>query len=176
MAIKSAKIAGLKVNEESFQGAMTRLREITDMNDYGKVGYTAKGNYPYGKGFAMTSVGMASYMFLGVKPTDPMIQMQADLLVQEPPKWEPNCGVGGVQYFYHWYYATLAMFQVGGNHWKTWNKALKETLLTNQRKGGDEDGSWDFDAGWGPTGGRVYSTALGALCLEVYYRYMPLYR
>ena len=28
---------------------------------------------------------------------------------------------------------------------------------------------------WGSYGGRIYSTSLSALCLEVYYRYLPLY-
>jgi hypothetical protein len=28
---------------------------------------------------------------------------------------------------------------------------------------------------WGKGAGRVYPTAMGALCLEVYYRYLPLY-
>ena len=37
------------------------------------------------------------------------------------------------------------------------------------------DGHWSPEgARWGGRGGRVYTTALGALCLEVYYRYLPI--
>jgi hypothetical protein len=51
-------------------------------------------------------------------------------------------------------------------------------LIQRQRRGGDEDGSWDPIAGSGEAkyAGRVYTTALGCLCLEVYYRYLPLYK
>ena len=45
----------------------------------------------------------------------------------------------------------------------------------------DVDGSWDYEKdpyggkiSWSRCG-RVYTTALGALCLEVYYRYLPMY-
>ncbi len=85
--------------------------------------------------------------------------------------------------FYFWYYATLCMFQMGDKHWNTWNVNMKKALLGHQRKGGPMDGSKkDVDGSWDPTsgghvssGGRVFSTALGALTLEVYYRYLPLY-
>ncbi|RKY14224.1 MAG: hypothetical protein DRP82_04360, partial [Planctomycetota bacterium] len=40
-----------------------------------------------------------------------------------------------------------------------------------QRRGGCADGSWDPVGKWGMVGGRVYSTALNALTLEIYYRY-----
>jgi hypothetical protein len=41
--------------------------------------------------------------------------------------------------------------------------------VDSQRQDGDEKGSWDPGAcPWGSVGGRVYSTALMALCLEVY--------
>jgi hypothetical protein len=60
------------------------------------------------------------------------------------------------------------------HHWRTWNRALRQRLLALQRTGGTAAGSWDPDTVWGGHGGRVYSTSLAALCLEVYYRYIPL--
>ena len=88
-----------------------------------------------------------------------------------PPKWNPNDGSIDM---YYWYYATLAMYQVGGAEWKTWNEALKTAMVDNQRKDTTYcmyKGSWDPIGPWGPDGGRVYSTAILAMCLEVYYRY-----
>jgi len=75
---------------------------------------------------------------------------------------------------YYWYYATLAMFQVGGEAWSKWEGALKSQVVDKQRHDTDfcmYKGSWDNIDPWGPDGGRVYSTAACALCLEVWYRY-----
>ena len=51
---------------------------------------------------------------------------------------------------------------------------MMPALVNNQCKQGDDAGSWnpvgDFSTEWG----RVGQTALGALCLEVYYRYAQL--
>jgi hypothetical protein len=78
---------------------------------------------------------------------------------------------------YFWYYATLALFQLQDTDWRTWNQALKKRLLETQIPAyRDEAGSWDPDPIWGGYGGRVYSTAMSCLCLEVYYRYLPLYQ
>ena len=67
-----------------------------------------------------------------------------------------------------------AMFQAGGKPYETWRTSLATSVLAQQRKDGDfcqYRGSWDPIGPWGPDGGRVYSTALLALCLEVRYRY-----
>ena len=74
---------------------------------------------------------------------------------------------------YYWYYATLAMFQVGGPSWRKWNAHMKEAIVNHQhpKNAGSKKGSWDPIGPWGPDGGRVYSTAVLAMCLEVYYRY-----
>ena len=175
MALKSARMAGLSVDGRGFQGAMNRLDEVTDP-DSGKVGYCRRGQSSFGRGFVMTGVGMVSRFFMGAERDEPMLAKGAGLLLTDVPQWKARCSVRDVQYFYHWYYGTLALFQMGGERWKKWNEGLKSTLLPNQRTDGDANGSWDPDAGWAPTGGRVYSTAMGALCLEVYYRYLPMYR
>jgi hypothetical protein len=68
------------------------------------------------------------------------------------------------------------MFQMGRNHgWTKWNETLKPVLIDNQRKGGDEDGSWDPQSWIDRYGGRVFTTAMGAMTLEVYYRYPAMY-
>lgn len=78
---------------------------------------------------------------------------------------------------YYWYYATLALFQLQDESWQRWNVAMKTQLLRTQKPAYDENGgSWDPDPLWGGYGGRVYSTAMSCMCLEVYYRYLPLYK
>ena len=75
---------------------------------------------------------------------------------------------------YYWYYGTYALFQMGAQkpeYWKRWEEALVPTLLESQRADGDARGSWDPVGPWGHSGGRVYSTALMTLCLEVHFRY-----
>jgi hypothetical protein len=93
-----------------------------------------------------------------------------------PPAWDKDLGTanGGGWPMYYTYYTTLVMFQCGGDLWKKWNEGMKKMLLDNQRKGGDPDGSWDPLSAWETKAGRAYTTALGALSLEVYYRYMKL--
>ena len=48
---------------------------------------------------------------------------------------------------------------------------MERAVVDSQRKDGDFKGSWDTDGPWAHVGGRVYTTALGVLCLEVYFRY-----
>ena len=91
-----------------------------------------------------------------------------DSLLAEPPS---TAQVN----LYYWYYATLALHRAqhvtpeAGAAWRRWNDALTRTLLATQNK----DGSWPETCIWAGYGGRVFTTALGAMCLEVYYRYVP---
>jgi len=74
-------------------------------------------------------------------------------------------------------FATPVMFQCNGIEWTVWSKAMRQSLMRTQATEGHEKGSWAIldDPKFVP-GGRMYSTCVALLCLEVYYRYLPLYR
>jgi hypothetical protein len=68
------------------------------------------------------------------------------------------------------------MYQHGGDDWERWNAVVRDRIVSQQRDSGHQAGSWDpDDSEWGTRGGRIYSTALATLTLEVYYRYLRLY-
>ncbi len=74
---------------------------------------------------------------------------------------------------YAWYYITQARFHQGGKTWSNWNRQFAPVLCGMQ----NDDGSWcpapeSSESGLGP----VYCTALSALMLEIYYRFLPTYQ
>ena len=177
-ALASGKDAGLVVDEAALEGAASWLDEVSDPAT-GRCGYDTFGSassrtpanehYPREKGEAMTAVALLCRFFLHQTPEEtPIMEKHADLLKRTPPEWDPD-GYGCDMYY--WYYGTYAMFQKGGQHWKAWNTAMKTAVLSSQRHDGSSKGSWDPVGPWGYAGGRVYSTALMTLCLEVYFRY-----
>lgn len=120
---------------------------------------------------AMTAEAFAMRTMLGLPMSAQATQEAKQMLLSQlPGSCEPN--------FYYWYYATLALYQSQPHSeaWTLWNQAIKRELLATQVSQGDDAGSWDPRCIWGGHGGRIYTTALGCMCLEVYYRYLPLYQ
>jgi len=192
LALKTAKQCNLGIPDEAYKaafgGALEWFEYATAAN--GKTGYSVPGDegsrlaqgqadpYPFSKELScMTAVGVLCRLFAGQKRSASSIRAGADILMAQPPMWREQKGrsLSSIN-IYYWYYATYAMFQFGGKDWKVWNEKMKKALLTTQRAeyNGDHpevDGSWDPIGEWGIAGGRVYSTALGAMTLEVYYRF-----
>jgi len=63
----------------------------------------------------------------------------------------------------------------GEPYWDDWNRTMRDHLVRTQETTGHERGSWHFADQHGDTAGRLYSTAMAILILEVYYRHLPLY-
>jgi len=193
MALKSAKLVvesdvaagrpgSLQFDADAFDGIRAWIEKMTDP-DTGRVGYQQRGSgparptelvdrFPADRSESMTAVGVLARVFLGENPrTSDAIQKGAKLMADRLPTWDP---VGGGTDMYYWYYATLALYQVGGAPWKAWDAAMKPAIVDSQRRDGDacgSKGSWDPIDPWSGDGGRVYATAVNAMCLEVYYRY-----
>lgn len=180
MCLKSAEDFGLKVDKSALEGARLFMEEMTDPNT-GRTGYIGKGGYsarepgmnerwPENKTEAITAVAMLCRVFLGEDAEkSTALRSGADLLRKQLPLWSEEEGT--IDYYY-WYYGSYSMFQMAGKDWDTWQAKMLDAVVKTQRQEGDEKGSWDpqFDP-WGHRGGRVYSTAIMTLCLEVYYRY-----
>jgi hypothetical protein len=170
-ALKTAKIAQLKVSEPIYAQALVWVDGVTDKgasrDSTGAVTYqyAPDQNYPGNSFPALTCAGMMIRQFTGMGVRNHILVKAAELTKSLPPQWDQKD-------FYYWYYATYAMHNMGGEFRLWWNQRIRDTLLQHQAREGDNAGSWDPKGDKrGDRGGRVYVTALGALCLEVYYRY-----
>jgi hypothetical protein len=179
LALKSAEEFKLKIDTDALKAAELWFDSVTDPST-GVAGYTRKGEgssrkesmqtkFPSSKTECMTAVALISRVFLGQDPKKyPVMEAAANTMLKKPPVW--NEADGSID-MYYWYYGSLAMFQMGGNHWTQWSQKMKDAILKQQRNDANFLGSWDPKDPWGEDGGRVYSTAIMVLCLEVYFRY-----
>jgi hypothetical protein len=79
---------------------------------------------------------------------------------------------------YYNYYATQVIKHYGGDDWRTWNLKMRDFLVATQAKDWPAKGSWLFnpDGQWQGPGGRLYTTSLSCMTLEVYYRFLPIFQ
>jgi len=166
MVLATARNAGLG----GFEAAEARARGFLGTVAGGTAGGLAAYRAGERPSVAMTAEALYCRLVLGAGATDPATAEALAMIGSSPPSaGSPNA--------YAWYYATLASFHAGGPQWERWNARLQAAVLPTQRRdGGPLDGSWDPDPVWGAHGGRVYSTSLAAMTLEVYYRHAPLHR
>lgn len=124
------------------------------------------------RGGLSTAVGLVGRLLLGEEPrASGTVTGNAALLARRLPTWDPTSGEVDLA---RTFFASVGLFQVGGPAWKTWNEALRDAVTPAQHLAGASccyQGSWDPIGPGAREGGRVWSTALMAMTLEVYYRY-----
>ena len=114
----------------------------------------------------MTAAALLCRFQLGQPASDKEVVGGFKLLAENLPAWKPQEGMRRSRInFYYWYYGTKALGSYRAEAWPVWRKALLKALVPHQREDGCEAGSWDPIGEWGGAGGRVYSTAIGALTL-----------
>jgi hypothetical protein len=164
MALKSAELGGIVIPDATHRGMRRFLESVSTGRHRGLAAYQPHGPPTV----TMTAEALFSRLFLDAQRSEAAISEAVQLLMQETPR-------SGEINLYYWYYATIALFQLQGSEWETWNQHLQQRLLATQVTTGSNAGSWPTQTVWGGYGGRVYTTAMAALCLEVYYRYLPMF-
>jgi len=165
MALKSAEIGGLSVPERT----KDLMFHFVNSRSRGRFKGLASYRPEEAVSPTMTAEALFSKQMLGIERDHPASREAVQYLSLQRPKLSKTN-------LYYWYYGTLAMYQYGGKSWQNWNGSLRNLLVATQRQDGHAKGSWDPRGPWGGFGGRIYSTALSTLCLEVYYRFLPLYQ
>jgi hypothetical protein len=183
-ALHAAQSAGVAVPPDAFQGALVWIDEVTDPAT-GRCGYDSLGSvsariprvndhFPADRGEALSAAALLCRILIGQRPaTAEVLRKHADLLAAKLPRYvadEPRNDV------YYWYFGSQALRLLGSKqHWEPWWRAMSAAAVDFQGKDGDAKGSWSpQDDAWGWIGGRVYTTAMYALCLEAPYRFTPV--
>jgi uncharacterized protein YfaP (DUF2135 family) len=167
LAIKTAQEAGVPVSNECLSriGPFFHAHAVESTGQTRYLGANTSSE-------ATTGVGMLARQFLLDEADSPMVRKAAEFLADlAERRWDTEEKQRRDRDYYLWYNCTLAMFHEGGDAWMRWNRIIRDAIVGLQCKDGCSRGSWAPESRWGSQGGRVYSTALAALCLEVYYRY-----
>jgi len=121
-----------------------------------------------GKEPGATAAGLLCRLLLGWKKDNPAIQRGVKYLSELGPS-KTDAAMD--------FFATQVMRPVGGDAWTPWNRKLRDPLVQSQKGQGHEEGSWPpTDVAWSKPGGRLYQTVFNLAALEVYYRYLAIYR
>jgi hypothetical protein len=169
MAMKSGIMSNLTVSGPALQGVKHWLTLCASGKNKGLFSYTpGSGPSP-----SMTAVGLLLEQYAGMTPDNAAMREGVSYLMSQMP--DPRRRA-----LYYWYYATQVMHNIPGPDWDKWNRAMRRVLIETQIKEGCAAGSWDpmrpTREHLGEQGGRLCVTSLSTLTLEVYYRYLPLYK
>ena len=167
MALKSAHMAGLNVGGSAFSGTSKWLDSVAS-HEGTRYGYLPGS----GGSLRMSSVGLLCRQYLGANRASTMLIGGMDYLMNHLPD-------AGNTDTYYWYYATQVMHNMGGYEWDTWNRKMRDLLVHTQVRNVDAcaNGSWPPENDViGHKAGRIMTTSLSCLTLEIYYRYLPLFK
>ncbi len=180
MALKSGQMAGLsvpkntlKLSEKFLDSCETASAKGSQMRGGGYAYVPSNGQ---GESITMTSVGLLCRQYSGVNPRNPA-------LLAGVQKLKAYC-TDKLDNIYYLYYATQVMHHMQGESWNFWNLGaagtgkggIRDTLISKQDTGNTPKHPHQVGSWGGSPGGRIMATSLSLLCLEVYYRHLPLYR
>jgi len=171
-ALQSAKLCkDMVVDKRVMDRARSFLDSVAEGSNKAKYGYRTPKGTP-----TLTAVGLLCRYYLdGWGPNNPGMADGVDYLRKSIMP-----GKGKRFDMYYYYYASQVMHFHDGAIWKEWNELMREWLIDLQVKDAKDAknyGSWAKDDNWmGNNTGRLGTTCMSLLTLEIYYRHTPLYK
>ncbi len=170
MALRSAQLAHIKVPGEVFKAATNYLDRAQTNKGGTQYGYVPG----QGSSVVMSAEALLIRQYLGWPREKPELSSGVKHV-------SSNILEDKQRNIYYWYYATQLLHNMQNAAWKEWNPRVRNGLVAMQVRGnGCDHGSWDphkpSSDYWGSCAGRHFTTAMSLLTLEVYYRYLPLYK
>lgn len=163
MALKSCQLSGSRLGELTMIQAEQFIDSLATSN--GRFGYNTDDSLE--NSATTTAIGVLSKMYLGAGINAGSLEQATRFLSDHGPS-KNNV--------YFNYYATQVLHHRNDPRWQDWNEKMREQLVTSQDQSDTHQaGSWYFPDPHGQVGGRLYTTAMAVMILEVYYRYLPLY-
>jgi squalene cyclase len=157
MALRSAKNAGIHVPDNTMKKAIAYIKSCYRPSSGGFT-YQPQSGSP---GFARTAAGCCVLFLSG--------EYKANEIPKAVEYMQKNFD-SPIHFYYGHYYASHAMYQVGGKEWKEWYGKLVDYFVPKQ----SPDGSW------GRTSrhevGPVYQTAIAVISLSVPLHYLPIFQ
>jgi len=171
MAFRAAKNAGAMVRPEVIEGAVKFVLDC-QMPDGGFC-YTKVGGQGY-SAFARSAACVGGLYSVGSVPDDRLSRL-IERAIEKGLKYLQQFTPGRQftfreippqHYYYGQYYAALAMWMAGGDHWNTWFPAIRDELLGKARGPG---GAWSDQIH-----GSAYATAMSLIILQLPNNYLPI--
>jgi hypothetical protein len=172
-ALHAMKFSGIKFKnlESSLLKGITFFYD--KQNENGGFGYMNRNPTPGSTFYSLTGVGVLCQQISG-KSSSASIERAATYMEKNfKLDWQSNDSD-----LYAHYFASRAMFNIGGTSWEKYNTIMRDEVLKNQ----NPDGTWK-DVGPGKALGNSFRgdgkqaqflrACLATLMLEVYYRYLP---
>lgn len=177
--VQTALHAGIFVPKETFQPVERYLDRVAERNG---PGYWYKQPNPNpmsggetGPRASLLPDGILCREFLGATPESKNL-VQSVRALARPLTLSVKDRPG----IYYLFFAQQALHHFGGREWEAWNPKARDILIELQDQG-DEFGREHRGGSWSPVGhqwmeegGRLMSTSLATLTLQVYYSRVPL--
>lgn len=201
LALKQAAMAGLEGDFSAMKKGAAYLTTLTrGEGDDVRTWYDdTTADRPLGADFEANAIldamNIVCQLYAGaLKADSAVVKVQLKRITATPATWEK-----GKVDFEFWWWASMATFQAGDDAPKArrvkddedvappppnWRQGVVKLLLARQRGFSDADkaakatdenldeyGSWDAVDPFASCGGRIWSTAMASLTLQIYYRY-----